>query len=89
MKKYIDSQTGRLIVEVEDLSPLYERFGYNWFQRHLFHRRHKKNLRKADVVIVPDEKVRAQVVRYYFVPKDRIVVKDSCLRRNDMPEPQE
>lgn len=63
-------------VRVEDLSYLKERdHRYNWFQRHWHHHRLRLALKKADKVIVPDSETAVDVVRYYFVPKDKIVIK--------------
>ena len=74
MKKYKDSQ-GRRIVEVDDLSYLGDRnHGYTWFQLHKKHHTTGWAVRKADVVIVPDETVAKDVVKYYLVPKEKVVI---------------
>lgn len=76
MKKYRDMKTGELVVEVEDLSFVKEReHSYNWFQRHYHHHRLRHYLKRADKVYVSDNEMAVDVVRYYFVPKDRIVVR--------------
>ena len=75
MKKYTDKD-GRRVVEVEDLSFLCDRnHPYNWFQRHYHHHTLRIALKKADVVIAANQKVAIDLVRYYFVPKGKIVVK--------------
>lgn len=72
MKKYTDNE-GRRVVEVGDLSYLKEReHHYNWFQRHYHHHRLRIALKKADLVIVSTPETAIDVVRYYFVPKDKI-----------------
>lgn len=74
MRKYTDKQ-GRRVVEVGDISYLKEReHKYNWFQRHWHHHSLRIAIKKADVVIVPDPETAVDVVRYYFVPKDKIIV---------------
>ena len=64
----MDRKTGKRVVEVGDLSYLSDRdHPYNWFQRHYHHHRLRRALKRAEKVIV---------VRYYFVPKERITIKD-------------
>ncbi|MBP3563134.1 MAG: hypothetical protein J6J54_01775 [Bacteroidales bacterium] len=76
MKKYKDKETGKRIVEVEDLSFLRDRdYPYNWFQRHYHHHRLRLALRKADTVIARTKDVSTDLVRYYFTPKNKIVIK--------------
>mgnify|MGYP003300991758 CR=1 FL=1 len=75
MKKYTDNE-GRRVVEVGDLSYLKEReHHYNWFQRHYHHHSLRIALKKADLVIVSNPETAIDVVRYYFVPKDKIKVR--------------
>ena len=75
MKKYTDNE-GRRVVEVGDLSYLKEReHHYNWFQRHYHLHRHRIALKKADLVIGSTPETAIDVVRYYFVPKDKIKVR--------------
>jgi hypothetical protein len=75
MKKHTDKD-GRRIVEVEDLTFISDRdYPYNWFQRHFRHHRIRLALKKADVVIAASPEVAIDLVRYYFVPKDKIVVR--------------
>ncbi|MBR5862104.1 MAG: hypothetical protein IKZ08_02120 [Bacteroidales bacterium] len=75
MKKYTDKD-GLKVVEVGDISYLSDRnHPYNWFQRHFHHHRLRIALKTADKVIVSDAKTAFDVVRFYFVPKDRITVR--------------
>lgn len=75
MKKYKDSKTGKIILEVNDLSFLKEKdHPYGWFKRHFLHFRLKIALLKADVIYVCDATTGIDLVRYYFVPKEKIVV---------------
>lgn len=76
MKKYTDKE-GRNIIEVDDLTFIGDRdYPYNWFQRHFHHHRLRLSLKKADLVVVADTRVAVDLVRYYFVPKERIVIRD-------------
>lgn len=75
MRKYksIDKQR---VVEIDDLSFLRERkHRYGWLRRHYHHFRHKRACRKADIVIAKDESVAVDVVRYYFVPKAKVILR--------------
>lgn len=75
MRKYTDKQ-GRKVIEVGDISYLKEReHRYNWFQRHWHHHRLRIAIKKADIIIVSDPETAVDVVRYYFVPKDKIIIK--------------
>lgn len=76
MKKYIDKE-GRNVIEVDDLTFIGDRdYPYNWFQRHFHHHRLRLALKKADLVVAADTRVAVDLVRYYFVPKERIVIRD-------------
>lgn len=76
MKKYTDKE-GRNIIEVDDLTFIGDRdYPYNWFQRHFHHHRLRLALKKADLVVAADTRVAVDLVRYYFVPKERIVIRD-------------
>lgn len=75
MKKYIDKE-GRKVIEVDDLSYLSDRdHPYNWFQRHFHHHKLRRALKNADIVIAADPITATDIVRYYFVPKDKIVIR--------------
>lgn len=77
MKKYKDKETGRRVVEVDDLTFLSDRnHPYNWFQRHYHHHRLRRALKKAGKVIAGNPGVAVDIVRYYFVPKEKISIKD-------------
>lgn len=74
MKKYRDND-GRRVVEVGDLSYLADRnHGYSWFQLHKMHHTTGWAVRKADIVIVPNETVAKDVVKYYLIPKDIVII---------------
>lgn len=76
MKKYTDKE-GRNIIEVDDLTFIGDRdYPYNWFQRHFHHHRLRLSLKKADLVVAADTRVAVDLVRYYFIPKERIVIRD-------------
>ena len=77
VKKYKEKNTGRKVVEVEDLSFLKDRdHPYGWFKRHSRHHRLRRALKKADLVIAADGTVAVDLVKYYFVSKEKIVIKD-------------
>ena len=75
MRKYIDKSTGKKVVEVRDLSYLKDRnHPYNWFQRHYHHHRLRIALRRANQVLAANDTVATDLVRDYFVPKDKISI---------------
>lgn len=66
------------VVEVDDLSFLSDRnHRYNWLQRHYYHRKLKRRLRKAATIVARNEKVATDLHRYYFVPMSRVTLKSS------------
>ena len=75
MKKYKDAVTGKNIVEVHDVSFLREKdHPYGWFRRHFLHFTLKYALYKADRIYAGDTSIKTDLVRYYFIPKDKITV---------------
>lgn len=76
MKKYINDRGERTVV-VEDLSFLRDRDHFTWLQRHWYNIRHRRALRQADNIVAVDEKVAADIVKYYFIPKSRISLQHS------------
>ena len=76
LKKYRNKQTGQRVIEVEDLSFLFDRNRFNWISRHFYNYRHKKACKKADKVIVPNEQLAYELTKYYFVPKYKIFLEN-------------
>ena len=75
MKKYTDAKTGKKVVEICDVSFLKEKeHPYGWLKRHFLHFRMKFMLKKADKIYVKDAETGIDLVRYYFVPKDKIAI---------------
>ena len=74
MKKYRDNE-GRRVVEVDSLAFLYERYGYSWLKRHVLNRRHKRALKRSDFVTAPDAEVAYEIEKYYFIPKEMVIVR--------------
>ena len=75
MKKYTDKD-GHKVIEVEDLSYLTDRdHPYNWFQRHFHHHRLRVAIKDADIIIAPDQKTAIDITRFYFIPKDKIIIR--------------
>ena len=75
MKKFRDKNTGELTVIVEDLSFLYDREHFCWLQRHMYNICHRKALKKADRIIAVNADVKSGINRYYFIPKERIILR--------------
>lgn len=76
MKKYRDTE-GKKVVEVSDLSYLTDRnHRYNWFQRHFYHHRLRRALKKAARVVAADKTVAYDIHRFYFIPQEKITLKN-------------
>ena len=73
MKEYRDHE-GRRVLQIESLAFLYQREGYGWIQRHWLNIRHKRAIRRADIIMVPDPQTAYELEKYYFVPRETIVV---------------
>lgn len=66
---------GRKTVYVDDLAFLGDRTSdCTWLQRHFWHHRLRLMLRNADRVVAGSAKTADDLVRYYFIPRDRISV---------------
>lgn len=77
MKIYKDRLTGERVVEVEDLDFLKNGIRrYSWLYRHYHHFCHKAALSGADRVIAADEDVAKDIVRYYYIPMERITIRN-------------
>ena len=75
IKIYKDPRTGSRIVEIYDLSYIDNRnHEFGWFGLHFRHFRTHLLLKWADKVYVPDCDVAIDLVRYYFYPRQNIVV---------------
>lgn len=74
MRKYTDA-SGERIAEIDSLGFLSERSGYSWLRRHWMNTRYRKACRKADKIVAADGKTAADIVKYYFIPKEKISVK--------------
>ena len=78
MKKSSDYNTRKGVVMVHDLSFLSDRnHSYGWLRRHYRHHRLRHALRRADNIIAGSEEVAKDIVRYYFIPKERINVRQN------------
>jgi hypothetical protein len=49
---------------------------YGWLRRHYHHHRLRRALKKAGKVIAANPEVATDVVRYYFIPKEKICIKN-------------
>lgn len=75
-RRHNDYRISKRVVEVDDLSFLSDRdHRYGWFRRHYRHHRLRRALKKAEKITACNPKVATDLVRYYFIPKDRITIK--------------
>lgn len=78
MKRVKDYKSSKRVVEVNDLSFLRERnHRYGWVRRHYKHFRLRRALKRAKGIIAADPEVAAEIRRYYFVSKDKIIVRQN------------
>ncbi len=71
-----DYQSKKRVVEVHDLSFLSDRnHSYGWFRRHYRHHMLRRSLKRARTIIASDPDIARDITRYYFIPKDRIIIK--------------
>ena len=62
------------VVTIHDLIFLFFPSTYSWVDRHLYNMRFRSACRKADRIIAVSECTARDIVKYYFIPKDRISV---------------
>ncbi|MDE5732912.1 MAG: hypothetical protein K2H95_07790 [Bacteroidales bacterium] len=75
MAIYKDNNKGLKTVYVDDLTFLGDRtIDCTWMQRHFRHHRLRLMLRNADKVVAGSKKTADDLSRYYFVPRNKIVV---------------
>jgi hypothetical protein len=75
MKRYVDSATGRTVIEVRDLSFLTDpAHSYGWFRRHFLHHWLKWALRHSDCILASDDQTAFNIHRFYFIPLERIAM---------------
>lgn len=78
MKNNMDYNTRKRVVIVHDLSFLRDRnHSYGWFRRHYRHHKLRYALRRAESIIAGNEEVAKDIVRYYFIPKERINIRQT------------
>ncbi|MBQ7019564.1 MAG: hypothetical protein IJN30_01035 [Bacteroidales bacterium] len=76
-KKHSDYRIHKRVVEVKDLSFLSDRnHRYGWFRRHYRHHRLRLALKRAEKVVAENPEIATDLVRYYFVPKSNITIKN-------------
>ena len=63
---------GRRVVEIDDLSFLYDRLHFSWVGREVRHFRHKRALARADEVIASTPQAAADAHKYYRVDTSKI-----------------
>ena len=66
------------MVEVNDLSFIKDRnHHYGWVKRHYRHFRLRRALRKAKSIVAANPDIAFDISRYYFIPKERITVRQN------------
>lgn len=82
MRHYIVKISGSKVAQIDDLSFLSDRnHRYNWLQRHYYNIRFKRACRKADIILACNKNVANDIAKYYFIPRSKIVIRQSQDRR--------
>ncbi len=63
------------VVEVDDLSFLYDPEHFSWLEREKRHFRLKRALKRADRIIALNPRAALDLHKYYRVPSERIEIK--------------
>ena len=80
IKIYQNPRNGEKVLEIYTLDFISDRnHGYGWLGLHFRHFRIKLLLKWADKVYVPDYDVAIDLVKYYFYPRENIVVDRTIL----------
>ncbi len=75
MTAHKKKKCGRKTVYVDDLTFLGDRTAdCTWLQRHFRHHRLRHRLKKADSVVAGNSRTADDLVRYYFIPREKITV---------------
>lgn len=64
----------KAIVTIHDLIFLFFPHTYSWINRHLFNLKFRSSCRKADRIIAVSQCTAKDIVKYYFIPKQKISV---------------
>lgn len=76
--KISDYTISERLIEVNDLSFLSDRdHRYGWIRRHYKHHRLRRALKKQKAVIASNPEVAYDLRRFYFLPKERITLRQN------------
>ncbi|MGM9749275.1 MAG: glycosyltransferase family 4 protein [Candidatus Cryptobacteroides sp.] len=64
----------RFVVTIHDLIFVSFPYSYTWLQRHRYNFTNRRACRKADRIVAVSEFTAREIVKYYFIPKDKISV---------------
>ncbi len=73
-KKNFDYRIKNGLVEVNDLSFIDGGSNYSWLKLHYRHHRLRLALKRANTIIARNPEVARDLIKYYFVPKERIKI---------------
>ena len=79
-----DRQFTKTAVAVYSLGFVSAPEGYSWLQRHMLNFRYHRLRRLADYFIAADRHVAADLHKYYFIPKEKIIVADDSAAMADV-----
>lgn len=77
IRRYTDSQTGKITLEVDDLDFLKNpSHHYGWFKRHFLSHWLKWALCNSDIIIAGNKTTAFDIHRFYYIPAEHITIKN-------------
>lgn len=78
LRRHIDLQTGKKVLEIDELDFLKNpKHRYGWIRRHFLNIWLKWALRHSDTIIAGDATTAFDIHRFYYIPSSRITVRAS------------
>ncbi len=76
IRRYTDSQTGKRILEIDELDFLKNpKHHYGWIKRHFLNVWLKWALGHSDIIIAGDSTTAFDIHRFYYIPAELICIK--------------
>lgn len=78
IRRHIDIQTGKIVLEIDELDFLKNpKHQYGWIRRHFLNIWLKWALKNSDIIIAGDSTTAFDIHRFYYIPSDHITVRAS------------
>ena len=78
IRRYTDSQSGKVTLEVDNLEFLKNpEHRYGWIKRHFLNQWLKWALEHSETIIAADKTTAFDIHRFYYIPIDHISIKNT------------